>query len=186
MSNDSQSPQRRSDLYPFHADWKRLQCNAGIFLFFVVWIFPVLYYGVTDTRPPWLPEFVAQRANVSRLFPKEDRRVTIYEIRYRRHSQPEFSAYDESDGFPMRPFGFRSRMQRALRQASPARREALLEWVRERLNRKAPSDAVAEIRLLRFSIPTGNSSEISGGYVQATSSSADPENVQTLSAHVYP
>jgi len=159
--------------------------NLPIFGFLGLWIIPVLFCGFADQTFPLLPDILARRSNVSRLFAFGPSKVAVYEFQFRNSDSENFETLDERSFFVMQPFGYRTRMQRALSLANESRRRALADWLKGSLERQGHGQQIAEIRLLVFPYDIAASHPPDGHYHQQKSSEVDTTLVRILSEYDY-
>jgi len=166
-------------------DARAIPRNAPIFFFLFFWIVPVLYFGLFDASPPWLPAAVAQRANISRLFAKIPPNLAVYELQYRRQGAEIYEIFPEEEYFKMRPFGYRSRMQRGMALADRSRQEALIQWARGRLEQRLGRGSVAAMRILIIPYEIGPAHWPGGRYRQPSSLDVEPSKLTVLSEYKF-
>lgn len=133
-----------------------------------------------NAAPPWLPEFFAKRANISRLFAIEQKMLAVYEIQFLRGNSQTIEVLHEDHYFHMRPFGFRTRMQRALALASESQMNELIGWLKTRLEEQTMGAGVTEMKILVFPYETDERLFIKGRYRQPKSSQANENTVRIL------
>jgi hypothetical protein len=170
MTHEASTPQQSSP--------KRLRYNIAIVSLLAGWAIPVLYFGLTDSTPPWIPKAIADRANVSRLFPREHGSFFVYELQAKSTSGGDFEPLHEHLFFQMRPFGYRTRLQRFLGRSTPQSRLSLANWLHDRADARGIS--IAGLRIVRFVHLTPPSDQVSGRYRQPSSQSAPPGTTETI------
>ena len=152
--------------------------------FVALWLVPVLYYAVTNSPPPWLPEFLQRRTNVSRLFSSEVPVWAIYAVQYRTSGSEAFQFLTEEDFFRMKPFGHRTRLQKVIAIASPQQREELCQWLHKRLE-ACTKEKIISIRISAY--PSTTVPTVSGtGYRQPAPQSIDPKTFEVLTQVDFP
>lgn len=143
------------------------------------------YLGLTNANPFWVPEAIRQRANVSRLFYYETNALPVYEIWYQTRHADKPARLDEADFFRMRPFGYRTRLQRLLSKSDPPKREALAGWIQKKSSEKNPRDPVIQITIIRFPSLKPKSGELTGHYRQIRSEEVAQDSIETLGTYDY-
>jgi len=158
---------------------RRTTSNIFILLLLIGWIIPVAYFGFTNGAPPWLPAFLIQRTNVSRLFYREQSGFWIYELSYRRENCINFEPFCEQDYFRMYPFGYRTRFQRFMSSSNPEVREAISLWIKNKLDADNGENPVREIRITRFAYLAKAEGKPTGHYRQ-------PQSADLTKAVIHP
>lgn len=155
--------------------------NIFIGAFVVTWLLPVLYCGLVNSSAPWLPAILQRRTNISRLFSSERPVWAIHAVEYRRASGGTYEILDESEFFQMKPFGRRTRMQRAIGMADEKQRECLCRWLKERLQ-VTRGEPVTSIRIVSF-LNTRGVEHIRGAYIQPSPADVAPGAVRIVAQH---
>lgn len=157
--------------------------KIGVLLF--AWIIPVFYFGVTDSTPFWLPGWLSRWADVSRLFPYEQRVWSCYETQILYSGSQAFTSLNESDLFAPQPYGYRTRFQRMFDRPYEKRLTALARWIRNHVE-DSSQKSVRAIRFIRFAEAIDPSQPPFGHYRQARSGDLKPRRFQVIFEHVFP
>ncbi len=114
------------------------------FAFFIfVWIIPLLYMGFTNRIFPRMPPALSFLHNASALFAKSVSSWPQYFIEMRFQPDGPWTEYDYTDDFKMKPFGYRTRVNRFFEifsrgEYNKMAREELARWIRGRYALKNP------------------------------------------------
>ncbi len=155
--------------------------NISIGAFIVIWLLPVLYCGLVNSPAPWLPAALQRRTNISRLFSSERPVWAVHAVEYCRASGREYEILNESEFFQMKPFGRRTRMQRAIGMADEKQREFLCRWLKDRLQ-VARGEPITSIRIVAFANTRGVE-HIHGAYIQPSPADVAPDAVRIDAQH---
>jgi len=157
--------------------------NIPILIFLAVWMLPVLHFGLLDRTPLWLPKFFSARTNISRLFPSEHTSIAVYEVQFQRLNSTAFEVLDDNTLSRMRPFGFRTRLQRAFSMANEPNRKAMALWLKDKLDGTAPRNPVTRIKYLFFPYSIQEGQSRYGPYSQPLSSRTNQDTITVLSQY---
>jgi hypothetical protein len=159
----------------------QLRTGLLILLFLGSWILPVIYAGLFDRQAPWLPNWLGRWSNVSRLFSYESEAWAVYGVRVRCEGEPPHYV-DEKEFFHFRPFGYRSRFQRALDISTQADRETLAEFLRRKIEESRPGCRVRSIEFIEYPYSVGKASNSGRYHPPAISEVSD---LRVISVHEF-
>lgn len=130
------------------APFKSNKLDVILCLFFlIVWILPLLYSNVTKSKIPLFPSFWQTVTSTSNLFTRANYVWPVPYMQVQLQPDGEWLTLPEEDYFPMRTFGYRTRLFEALYLAvqddekSLAVQRELAQWIVRRYaqaNGRAP------------------------------------------------
>jgi hypothetical protein len=105
-------------------------------VFVLAFLIPMLLRSTVLERPlPGTPRLLAKLHDIACLFPRKPRGWSSYYVQVLHPEHQQWSTLDQSELFPLQPFGRRTRMHRFLVDwgAKPGRRTAdMARWILER------------------------------------------------------
>lgn len=120
---------KQSDLQPRRRD------RLAVAVFLVAFLIPmVLRATVLERSPPGTPRLLAELHRIACLFPVKPDRWNSYYVQVLYPGDKQWTTLDQSELFPLQPFGRRTRMHRYLVawKTEGKRTADMAEWILER------------------------------------------------------
>lgn len=167
--------------------------------FLAVWIFPIIYTGLTNRDVPGMPRTLAYIQRIAFLFTRGIPYWPVYYIQAIPEGAEEWITLPEEDYFKLKPFGYRTRLHQMLinsdygigfakgRQRAKEREEEVMKWIAKKYDESHPDGPkLNALRLIRALYPTDQKPKERGHWQKPALDSFPAERLEILSAYSVP